>query len=93
MGSFTTTVPTTTLIEQEDGDKNTEKVKNTVKTYRADGTLYRRRWDPLAFSIFPGNQNEQTSLKPLEKKVIEEFGCESLSSVLMQALVLKITGS
>ena len=31
---------------------------------------------PLAFSIFPGNQNEQTSLKPLEKKVIEEFGCE-----------------
>lgn len=30
---------------------------------------------PLAFSIFPGNQNEQTSLKPLEKKVIEEFGC------------------
>ena len=31
---------------------------------------------PLTFSIFPGNQNEQTSLKPLEKKVIEEFGCE-----------------
>ena len=31
---------------------------------------------PLAFSLFPGNQNEQKSLKPLEKKVIEEFGCE-----------------
>lgn len=31
---------------------------------------------PLAFSIFPGNANEQTSLKPLEKKVLEEFGCE-----------------
>ena len=31
---------------------------------------------PLAFSLFPGNQNEQASLKPLEKKVIDEFGCE-----------------
>lgn len=29
---------------------------------------------PLAFSLFPGNQNEQTSLKPLEKKVLSEFG-------------------
>ena len=31
---------------------------------------------PLAFSTFPGNANEQTSLEPLEKKVIEDFGCE-----------------
>lgn len=31
---------------------------------------------PLSFSLFPGNQNEQKSLKPLEKKVIEEFGCK-----------------
>ena len=30
---------------------------------------------PLAFSLFPGNANEQTSLKPLEKKVLEQFGC------------------
>lgn len=30
---------------------------------------------PLAFSLFPGNANEQTSLKPLEKKVLSEFGC------------------
>ena len=28
---------------------------------------------PLAFSLFPGNQNEQTSLKPLEKKVIVAY--------------------
>ena len=28
-----------------------------------------------AFSLFPGNANEQTSLKPLEKKVLGEFGC------------------
>lgn len=30
---------------------------------------------PLAFDIFPGNQNEQTTLKPLEAKVIRDFGC------------------
>ncbi len=31
---------------------------------------------PLAFSVFPGNANEQTSLKPLETKVFDDFGCE-----------------
>lgn len=30
---------------------------------------------PLAFSLFPGNANEQTSLKPLEGKVLQDFGC------------------
>lgn len=30
---------------------------------------------PLAFDIFPGNQNEQTTLKPLESTVIKDFGC------------------
>ena len=29
---------------------------------------------PLAFSIFPGNQNEQGSLKPLEMKILRDFG-------------------
>ena len=29
---------------------------------------------PLAFDIFPGNKNEQPTLKPLEKKVIHEYG-------------------
>lgn len=28
---------------------------------------------PLAFDLFPGNQNEQISLKPLEQKVIRDF--------------------
>ncbi len=28
---------------------------------------------PLAFSLFPGNQNEQKSLKPLETKIIKDF--------------------
>lgn len=30
---------------------------------------------PLAFDIFPGNQNEQVTLKPLETKLIRDFGC------------------
>ena len=30
---------------------------------------------PLAFDIFPGNQNEQGTLTPLETKVIRDFGC------------------
>lgn len=29
---------------------------------------------PLAFSIFPGSQSEQISLRPLEKKIIKDFG-------------------
>ena len=30
---------------------------------------------PLAFDLFPGNQNEQVTLKPLETKVIRDFEC------------------
>ena len=29
---------------------------------------------PLSFVIFPGNENEQPSLVPLEKKIIKDFG-------------------
>ena len=29
---------------------------------------------PLAFDIFPGNTNEQVTLKPLESKIIRDFG-------------------
>lgn len=31
---------------------------------------------PLVFSLFPGNANGQTSLKPLEEKALSEFGCQ-----------------
>ena len=33
---------------------------------------------PLAFDIFPGNKNEQPTLKPLEQKVIRDFGLGSV---------------
>ena len=40
-----------------------------------DGSGY-----PLAFTIFPGNRNEQTTLKPLEKRIIKDF---NLSKFIM----------
>lgn len=33
---------------------------------------------PLAFSINPGNTNEQKTLKPLEKKILKDFGLSKL---------------
>ena len=33
---------------------------------------------PLAFDIFPGNKNEQPTLKPLEQKVIDDYGIDSI---------------
>ena len=33
---------------------------------------------PLAFDIYPGNQNEQPTLKPLEQKVIKDYGLEEV---------------
>lgn len=63
-------------IEQEDGEKKYGKSKehrpNPIVTMGlfmdADGI-------PLAFDIYPGNQNEQLTLKPLETKVIRDFNC------------------
>ena len=28
---------------------------------------------PLSYSLYPGNQNEQVTLKPLEKRIIKDF--------------------
>lgn len=33
---------------------------------------------PLAFSIYPGNENEQPTLKPLEQKIIKDFGVSKM---------------
>lgn len=33
---------------------------------------------PLAFSLYPGNQSEQPTLKPLEKKVIQDYGLDQV---------------
>lgn len=63
-------------IEEEDSirryGKSKEHRPNPIVTMGlfmdADGI-------PLAFDVFPGNQNEQTTLKPLETAIIRDFGC------------------
>jgi transposase len=64
-------------IEQEDGIKKYGKSKEhrpnpiVQMGFFTDGDGI-----PLAFSLFSGNQNEQTSLRPLETKVLQDFGCD-----------------
>ena len=63
-------------IEEEDDfrryGKSKENRPNPIVTMGlfmdADGL-------PLAFDIFPGNQNEQTTLKPLESKILQDLNC------------------
>lgn len=33
---------------------------------------------PLAFDIYPGNKSEQPTLKPLEKKIIKDYGLDQI---------------
>ena len=64
-------------IEQEEGDKKYGKSKeHRPNPIIQMGLFTDGDGIPLAFSTFPGNQNEQKSLEPLEQKVIGEFGCE-----------------
>lgn len=64
-------------IEQEDGSKKYGKSKeHRPNPIIQMGLFMDGDGIPLAFSLFPGNANEQTSLKPLEKKVLAEFGCQ-----------------
>ena len=62
--------------EQEDGirryGKSKENRPNPIVTM---GLFMDAEGLPLAFDIFPGNQNEQTTLRPLETKIIRDFQC------------------
>lgn len=63
-------------IEEESGSKHYGKSKeNRPNPIVTMGLFMDADGIPLAFDIFPGNQNEQTTLKPLEKKIIRDFGC------------------
>ena len=63
-------------IEQEEGIKKYGKSKehrpNPIVTM---GLFMDTDGIPLAFDINQGNQNEQTTLKPLETQIIRDFGC------------------
>lgn len=63
-------------IEQEAGDRKYGKSKeHRPNPIIQMGMFMDGDGIPLAFSLFPGNANEQTSLKPLEEKVLQDFGC------------------
>ena len=63
-------------IEEEDGNKCYGKSKeNRPNPIVTMGLFMDADGIPLAFDIFPGNQNEQTTLKPLESTIIRDFNC------------------
>ena len=63
-------------IEEEDGNKCYGKSKeNRPNPIVTMGLFMDADGVPLAFDIFPENQNEQTTLKPLETTIIRDFGC------------------
>ena len=62
-------------IEQENGDRKYGKGKeHRPNPIIQMGLFIDGDGIPLAFSLFPGNQNEQKSLKPLEQKILQDFG-------------------
>ena len=64
-------------IEQESGEKKYGKSKeHRPNPIVQMGMFMDGDGIPLAFSLFPGNENEQTSLKPLEEKILSDFGCQ-----------------
>jgi len=64
-------------IDQEDGEKKFGKSKeHRPNPIIQMGMFMDGDGIPLAFSIFPGNVNEQASLKPLESKILSDFGCQ-----------------
>lgn len=64
-------------IEQEDGNKKYGKSKeHRPNPIIQMGMFMDGDGIPLAFSLFSGNSNEQTSLKPLEQKILEDFECQ-----------------
>lgn len=63
-------------IEEESGSKCYGKSKeNRPNPIVTMGLFMDADGIPLAFDMFPGNQNEQTTLKPLESKILQDFNC------------------
>ena len=62
-------------LEEADGLKQYGKSKeNRPNPIVQMGLFMDGNGLPLAFSMFPGNENEQPSLKPLEQKILKDFG-------------------
>ena len=75
-------------IKQEDGNKKYGKSKE----HRPNPIIQMDMFMdgdgiPLAFSTFAENINEQTSLKPLEKRYLESLDARNLFTAVMQTWI------
>lgn len=67
------------FFEVEGADEDGDRQYGVSKEHRPNpivqmGLFMDADGIPLAFRITPGNQSEQTTLKPLERTIVEEFG-------------------
>lgn len=63
-------------IQQEKGSKKYGKGKeHRPNPIIGMGLFMDTDGIPLAFDLYPGNQNEQKTLKPLEQKILRDFDC------------------
>lgn len=64
-------------IEEESGMKKYGKGKqHQPLPLIGMGLFMDRDGIPMSFDIFPGNQNEQVTLKPLEEKILNNYGLD-----------------
>lgn len=71
------------FFETEQTDENSLRQYGFSKEHRPNpivqfGLFTDARGIPLAFTVNPGNTNEQITLKPLEEKIIKDFGIEKM---------------
>ena len=64
-----------TIEEESDSKRYGKSKENRPNPIVTMGLFMDADGIPLAFDIFPGNQNEQTTLKPLESKILQDFNC------------------
>ena len=70
IGSFIMTVQTTTLkLNRKMETRNMGSKGASSQPDYPNGTFHRWRRNPSSIFSFPGNQNEQKSLKPLKTKI------------------------
>ncbi len=64
------------INEEKDDKKYGKSKENRPNPIIQMGLFMDADGIPLAFNLYPGNQNEQITLKPLEEKIIRDFGVD-----------------
>ena len=77
IGSFIMTVQTTTLkLNRKMETRNMGKARASSQPRLSKWDFSQMATESSSIFSFSGNQNEQKSLKPLETKILQQFGCE-----------------